>query len=112
MRHFISVNQLTAKEIMSLFETADRYRYTGYELNHQRFAANLFFEPSTRTKSSFIIAQRKLGMEVLDFHTETSSVKKGESLYDTAKTFESIGANLLVVRHQSDSWFEKLSGNI
>lgn len=112
MRHFISINQLTADEIMNLFETADRYRYRGYELKQQRFAANLFFEPSTRTKSSFIIAQRKLGMEVLDFHTETSSVKKGESLYDTAKTFESIGANLLVVRHQSESWFEKIRGNI
>ncbi|WP_449353970.1 aspartate carbamoyltransferase catalytic subunit [Virgibacillus natechei] len=112
MRHFISANQLTVEEIMRLFETADWYRGTGLELKQQLFAANLFFEPSTRTKSSFIIAQRKLGMEVLDFHTETSSVKKGESLYDTAKTFESIGANLLVVRHQSDSWFEKLKGNI
>ncbi|UJL47871.1 aspartate carbamoyltransferase catalytic subunit [Virgibacillus sp. NKC19-16] len=112
MRHFISVNQLTVEEIMNLFETADWYRYTGLELKQQLFAANLFFEPSTRTKSSFIIAQRRLGMEVLDFHTETSSVKKGESLYDTAKTFESMGANLLVVRHQSDSWFENLKGNI
>src|SRR5699024_11671715 len=62
----------------------------------QLFAANLFFEPSTRTKMSFTVAEKKLGMEVLDLSTTTSSVQKGETLYDTAKTFEAIGADVLV----------------
>ncbi|MBY7143702.1 aspartate carbamoyltransferase catalytic subunit [Virgibacillus sp. NKC19-3] len=112
MRHFISVNQLTADEMMRLLKTADRYRHTGYKLKQQRFAANLFFEPSTRTKSSFIIAERKLGMEVLDFHATTSSTEKGESLYDTVKTFEALGADLITVRDCSDTWFEQLRDHI
>src|SRR5699024_2197277 len=59
-----------------------------------------------------IVAQRKLGLEDLDFHADLSSVKKGESLYDTARTFESIGAQLLVVRHESDTWHEEINANI
>lgn len=106
MRHFISVNQLSKEEIVNILKTADRYCNTGYKLKQQLFVANLFFEPSTRTKTSFIVAQRKMGMEVLDFHTETSSIQKGESLYDTVKTFESIGANILTIRHPSDYWFD------
>ena len=52
----------------------------------QMFAANLFFEPSTRTKSSFEMAERKLGLDVIPFEVKTSSVQKGETLYDTVKT--------------------------
>ncbi|WP_249869851.1 aspartate carbamoyltransferase catalytic subunit [Oceanobacillus saliphilus] len=112
MRHFLSVNQLRVEEIYSILETAEDYRNKPVNLNKQLFAANLFFEPSTRTKMSFIVAQRKLGLEILDFHSESSSVLKGESLYDTARTFESIGSNLLIVRHHSDSWFEELDDRI
>ncbi|SET30837.1 aspartate carbamoyltransferase [Oceanobacillus limi] len=110
MRHFFSTNQLTTEEIYQWLETAEAYRTgkTSWPKLDNQFVANLFFEPSTRTKMSFVVAQRKLGMDVLDFHTETSSMKKGESLYDTAKTFESIGANLLVIRHESDDWFNEL----
>ncbi|HLR40435.1 MAG TPA: aspartate carbamoyltransferase catalytic subunit [Virgibacillus sp.] len=112
MRHFISVNQLTNKDIYSLLETADRFQHEQLQINQQLFAANLFFEPSTRTKMSFVVAQKKLGMEELDFHCETSSVQKGESLYDTARTFESIGAQMLVVRHPADTWIDEINANI
>ncbi|MGJ9460620.1 aspartate carbamoyltransferase catalytic subunit [Oceanobacillus sp. CF4.6] len=112
MRHFISVNQLTVEDIYSILETAEYYRTHEVKLNKQLFAANLFFEPSTRTKMSFVVAQKKLGLEILDFHSDSSSVIKGESLYDTAKTFESIGSDLLIVRHHSDSWFEELDDRI
>src|SRR5690625_4245889 len=112
VRHFISVNQLTNKDIYSLLETADRFQHEQLQINQQLFAANLFFEPSTRTKMSFVVAQKKLGMEELDFHCETSSVQKGESLYDTARTFESIGAKLLVVRHPADTWIDEINANI
>ncbi|PAV29932.1 aspartate carbamoyltransferase [Virgibacillus profundi] len=112
MRHFITVNQLSAEEIFLLIKTAESYQETNFQINQQLFAANLFFEPSTRTKSSFVVAEKKLGLEVLDFHAETSSTEKGESLYDTAKTFESIGADMLVVRHQSDTWMDELDSNI
>src|SRR5690625_928714 len=112
MKHFISVSQLTTEEIYSTLELAENYQRGNIRGNDQIFAANLFFEPSTRTKMSFVVAQRKLGLEVLDFHAETSSVQKGESLYDTARTFESIGANLLVVRHPSDDWYNEINANI
>ncbi|HLR66079.1 aspartate carbamoyltransferase catalytic subunit [Virgibacillus alimentarius] len=112
MRHFISVNQLSKENIISLIETAEKFKQEQYYINQQIFAANLFFEPSTRTKMSFIVAQKKLGLEELDFHSETSSVQKGESLYDTARTFESIGAQLLVVRHPADNWINEINANV
>lgn len=112
MKHFISVNQLTTDDIYSILELAESYRKGNVQKNEQIFAANLFFEPSTRTKMSFVVAQRKLGLEVLDFHAEESSVQKGESLYDTARTFESIGANILVVRHPSDDWYNEINANV
>lgn len=112
MRHFISVDQLTPEDIFGVIETAENFRHKNLKLDEQLFAANLFFEDSTRTKMSFVVAQRKLGFEVLEFHKATSSTNKGETLYDTAKTFEAIGANLLVVRHQNDDWFKGLTENM
>lgn len=108
MKNFISVDDLNENDFYSLLKRAEYYRENNVLLEEQLFVANLFFEPSTRTKMSFTIAERKLGLEVLDFHSESSSVLKGETLYDTAKTFESIGANMLVIRHQSDDWPKEL----
>lgn len=82
------------------------------KIPQQVFVTNLFFEPSTRTKMSFMAAQRKLGIETLDFQMEASSTIKGESLYDTAKTCEAIGANMLVIRHQNDNWYDDILPNI
>lgn len=112
MKHFISMSQLTTEDIFSILERAERYRRTNFKMDQQLFAANLFFEPSTRTKTSFVVAQRKLGLEALDFDAERSSVQKGESLYDTARTFESIGAQILIVRHEADEWYKGLNANI
>jgi aspartate carbamoyltransferase catalytic subunit len=108
MNHFISINQLTNEQILTLLENAQKYKKSNYNIPKQLFAANLFFEPSTRTKMSFTVAERKLGLDVLDFYAESSSIQKGESLYDTVKTFESIGANVAVIRHQSDDWIAEL----
>lgn len=85
-------------------------RYKPAFVSGKRFAANLFFEPSTRTKGSFQVAEKKLGMDTLDFQMESSSMAKGESLYDTARTYEAIGADLLVVRHACDNWYDELAG--
>lgn len=108
MKHFVSTKDLTTDEILTLLKQAEGYRQQHPKLDRQVFAANLFFEPSTRTKMSFLVAEKKLGMETLDLQMETSSVTKGESLLDTAKTCESIGANLLVIRHQDDNWYNEL----
>src|SRR5699024_1524223 len=61
---------------------------------------------------SFFVAERRLGIETLDFDTDSSSVKKGESLYDTAKTFEAIGANILIIRDKNDDWSNELEKNV
>src|SRR5690625_4448712 len=112
MKDFISVQDLSATNIITLLEMANKFRNYDYKISKQLFTANLFFEPSTRTKMSFIVAERKLGLEPLEFHEEMSSMKKGETLYDTAKTFEAIGANMLVIRHKEDDWTKELGGNI
>lgn len=70
--------------------------------------ANLFFEASTRTHFSFESAQHQLGCQVADFAASASSVTKGETLYDTVKTFEMIGYDLVVIRHPQDEYFKEL----
>ncbi|MFC2950176.1 aspartate carbamoyltransferase catalytic subunit [Virgibacillus sediminis] len=113
MRHFISVDQFSEGEIWNLLHRAEQFsmgRVPGF--SKPLYAANLFFEPSTRTKMSFTMAQKRLGMEVLDFHTDTSSTKKGETLYDTSRTLQAIGANLLVIRHPSDVWADELQDKL
>lgn len=112
MEHFISLYQMSVKEIEEVLQLAKNFKEAKYRLDRELFIANLFFEPSTRTKSSFEVAEKKLGMKVLDFTPEHSSVTKGESLYDTAKTFEAIGANALVIRHGDDDWSEQLGSNL
>jgi aspartate carbamoyltransferase catalytic subunit len=62
---------------------------------------NLFFEPSTRTKTSFELAEKRLSTDVLNFSVPMSSVVKGESLYDTVKTIEAYGVDFIVIRHSS-----------
>src|SRR5690625_3040535 len=107
MKHFISLYQLSVKEIKEVLQLAKSFEEENYRLDKELFIANLFFEPSTRSKSSFEVAEKRLGMQVLDFAPERSSVAKGESLYDTAKTFEAIGANALVIRHEDDDRSEE-----
>ena len=75
----------------------------------RRLVANLF-EPSTRTHYSFASAEHQLGHCVEDFTAVGSSVEKGESLYDTVKTFESVGYDAVVIRHRQDEYFRELEG--
>ena len=72
------------------------------------FVSNLFFEDSTRTRVSFEVAERKLGLHVIPFDADSSSVNKGESLYDTIKTIQSIGIDLAVIRHKKDRYYDEL----
>lgn len=74
--------------------------------------SNLFFEPSTRTKMSFEMAERKLNLEILPFDAGFSSTLKGETLYDTVKVLESIGLDVLIIRHEQNNYFEELVGKV
>ncbi len=62
--------------------------------------ANLFFEPSTRTRSSFELAAKRLSADTLNFSPSGSSLSKGETILDTAKTYLAMGADLMVIRHR------------
>jgi len=111
MQHLVSMKHLTEDEIMTFLNRADTFKKLGVrELPGKYSVSNLFFEPSTRTKMSFEMAQRKLGLDVLPFESSFSSTLKGETLYDTVKTLEAIGVDALVIRHPEDSYYEQLIG--
>ena len=82
------------------------------QLERDYLVANLFFEPSTRTKTSFETAERRLGATVIPFEAGFSSTLKGETLYDTVKTLESIGMDAVVIRHKKDAYYEELLNGI
>ncbi len=105
----LTTADLTVEKINSLLSAADEFS-KGKVLKSTKeiFVANLFFEDSTRTKTSFDIAERKLGLQVVPFDVTSSSVNKGESLYDTVKTLQSLGVNLLVIRHKQDKFYKEL----
>jgi aspartate carbamoyltransferase catalytic subunit len=75
------------------------------------FVANLFFEDSTRTKVSFEVAEKKLGLHIVNFDEKKSSINKGESLLDTIKTLDAIGVDLVVIRHQKTRYYDELKGS-
>ena len=110
MNHLLSMEHLTTEEINALIQKAMEYKERGIQTSQfdNKYVANLFFENSTRTKSSFLVAEQQLGLKLIDFETSTSSVQKGESLYDTCKTLECIGANLLIIRHFQNEYYEEL----
>lgn len=105
----LTVKELTTENIHKLLKNASDFS-NGKTMKAQQeiYVSNLFFENSTRTKTSFDIAERKLGLQVVPFDISTSSVNKGESLYDTVKTLESIGINLVVIRHNQDEYYKDL----
>jgi aspartate carbamoyltransferase catalytic subunit len=113
MNHLLSTTSLSIGEINAILRDAyDFSKGKQWNPGEQMFIANLFFEPSTRTKSSFEMAERKLGLEVIPFEAGTSSVLKGETLYDTVRTLESIGVNAVVIRHEKDHYFDELVGRV
>ncbi|MBU8907084.1 aspartate carbamoyltransferase catalytic subunit [Desertibacillus haloalkaliphilus] len=113
MNHLLTMPLLEAIEIHQILSQAQLFLDGDqWQPNRETFVANLFFEPSTRTKFSFEVAEKKLGLQVLDFQAQASSVQKGETLYDTVKTLEAIGANAVVIRHEQDRYFEDLVGKV
>lgn len=113
VKHLLSMKDLQINEIETILERAFEFQQDAVStLNKQYTVANLFFEPSTRTKMSFEMAERKLGLHVLPFEVSTSSTLKGETLYDTVKTLESIGVDAVVIRHDQDGYYEELLSGI
>jgi aspartate carbamoyltransferase catalytic subunit len=117
-RHFISVLDLNEVEVANLLDLADGFvalnRQTSKKLDllAGRTLMNLFFENSTRTQSSFELAGKRLGADVVNMNTRASSVAKGETLIDTAVTLNAMQPDLLVVRHSSSGAASLLSQKV
>lgn len=100
MRHLIRTDDLSIEEIDALFEDATRFSDGRFErLLQDRIIITLFFENSTRTRSSFEIAARRLGADVVHLDVAKSSTKKGETLVDTATNLDAMGPHAIIVRH-------------
>ncbi len=104
-KHVISLEDFTPTEYDTVLNTAVSFKDV---LNSRtkkvpalqgQVVANMFFEPSTRTRSSFELAAKRLSADILNFAPSTSSLTKGETILDTAKTYLAMGANIMVIRH-------------
>ena len=106
MKHLIDIADLSREEIVGLMDEADRFREAldGREIKklptlRGRTVMTLFYENSTRTRSSFETAGKWMSADVINLSASSSSVKKGESLKDTAATLEAVGADAIIMRH-------------
>jgi aspartate carbamoyltransferase catalytic subunit len=104
-KHILGLEELSADEISLILDTAGSMKEVT-ERDVKKVPAlkgttvvNLFYEPSTRTRSSFEIAEKRLSADVLNFTTDQSSIVKGETLLDTARNLEAMGASVIVIRH-------------
>ncbi len=115
MSHLVDIKSLTADEIEYLLEQAQAfldYPMEKRELLRDRFVVNLFFENSTRTRFSFEVAEKRLGAQVLNFQEASSSTQKGETIYDTIKTIESMGVEAAVIRHSQNGLLHDLKDRL
>ena len=105
-RHIISLADFTPAEYDTVLQTAASFREVLSTRTKKvpalqgQVVANLFFEPSTRTRTSFELAAKRLSADTLNFAPGTSSLTKGETILDTAKTYLAMGADLMVIRHR------------
>ena len=110
LKHLLTVEALSDQEVMGLIRRAQEFKQGAVwqPEKKQYFATNLFFENSTRTHKSFDVAEKKLGIEVIEFEESMSSVKKGETLYDTVLTMSAIGVDVAVIRHGEENYYDEL----
>ncbi|SQH62333.1 aspartate carbamoyltransferase catalytic subunit [Streptococcus pyogenes] len=110
LTNLVSMEALTTEEVLGLINRGSEYKAGKVVISdHQKdLVANLFFENSTRTHKSFEVAEKKLGLTVLDFNADASAVNKGESLYDTVLTMSALGTDICVIRHPEDDYYKEL----
>lgn len=116
--HLLGIEGLKEAEITQILDLADEYVEQNRRTNKKKdllsglTQINLFFENSTRTRMSFELAGKRLGADVINMSTSTSSIKKGETLIDTASTLNAMRPDLLVVRHGSSGAVKLLSRKV
>jgi aspartate carbamoyltransferase catalytic subunit len=106
-KHLLDIQSLSADEITTVLDTARAFKGVGERAIKKvpalrgKTVVNLFVEPSTRTRISFELAAQRLTADVINFSAEASSLKKGETLKDTARNLESLNADFIVIRHSA-----------
>lgn len=106
-KDLLDIASLSAQDIQLILDTADSFKeVSGRQIKkvpalRGKTVVNLFFEPSTRTRTSFELAAKRLSADVINFSPSTSSIVKGETLLDTARNIESMQADIIVLRHPS-----------
>ena len=117
-RHLLGLEALSKEDILTLLHTAVELKAaTGgckdkLSVLSGKTVANMFFENSTRTRNSFSLAARRLGADTVEFSASSSSLSKGETLIDTAKTIEAMNVDAMVVRHSTPGSPHLLSQNV
>jgi len=117
-QHLLAIEDISPQEIISLLDLGERYVEVNRQIEKRRellegrTQVNLFFESSTRTQSSFEIAGKRLGADVMNMAVATSAISKGETVLDTAMTINAMHPDFLVVRHQSSGAVELLAQKV
>jgi aspartate carbamoyltransferase catalytic subunit len=106
-KHLLDIESLTPEEIVTVLDTARAFKAVGERAIKKvpalrgKTVINLFVEPSTRTRISFELAAQRLTADVINFSAEVSSLKKGETLKDTARNLEALNADIIIIRHSA-----------
>jgi aspartate carbamoyltransferase catalytic subunit len=106
LKHFLTTEHLPRSLLTAILDNAERFAVVGdravkkVPLLRGKTVVNLFFEPSTRTRTTFELAAKRLSADVMNLNIEASAAKKGESLADTLRTLEAMQTDMFVVRHQ------------
>ncbi|HPB32840.1 MAG TPA: aspartate carbamoyltransferase, partial [Candidatus Sumerlaeota bacterium] len=117
-KHLLTLEELTREEIELILENTTGFKeiftrsIKKVPTLRGKTVVNLFYENSTRTLTSFSVAAKRLSADVLNFSVSTSSVQKGESLIDTARTIEALGADIIVMRHSCPGSHQLLARHI
>src|SRR5437667_1358177 len=117
-KHLLGLEELSADEIRFILDTADSFKEVSTRSIKKvpalrgRVVVNAFFEDSTRTRTSFALAAQRLSADLIDFSEKGSSVSKGETLIDTARTIEAMGVDILVIRHAAAGSAELLARTV
>ena len=113
MQHLIRTSDFSKDEILSLFDDAREFlKFKPSEILKGKIIVTLFFENSTRTRSSFEIAAKRLGAEVVSLDVGTSSTKKGETIYDTVANINAMKPDAIIIRHSECGLPESLLGYV
>ncbi|VEG90809.1 aspartate carbamoyltransferase catalytic subunit [Legionella spiritensis] len=113
MNHFLEISQLSRAQVDNLLQRALYFKNNGDFPDYaQHVVANLFYENSTRTRVSFELAARRLGISVVNLDVGSSSEAKGEGIEDTLKTLAAMGIDLFVLRHTQDGIQQELADKV